>query len=159
MTQRPQIQRFLSFSLDNHLFAFPVAIVREITLRSDVNLSSDRLAHHVKVRDEEWPLVDLRRTFGLLSKSADIDSRIILIEAETGCTGILVDSIDRVIARRPFPALFAADHSSVFSTLEMNSAQDDFVLLLDIKACLAAPAADAIHDYRVNTASSRAKVS
>jgi purine-binding chemotaxis protein CheW len=93
--------QFLSFRLDGHLYAVPLAQVAEITPFLDLNRiphmprSVEGLLNH---RGQVIPVISLRSRMNLTPQEASLSANIVLLNlGGASLVGILVDAVDAVV--------------------------------------------------------------
>jgi purine-binding chemotaxis protein CheW len=98
-------QQYLSFQLDGHVYAVPLAQVAEITSRTELN----RIPHMPKSveglldhRGQVIPVISLRSRMNLAHQETSLSKNIVVLNLG-GSTpvGILVDAVDAVITAAP----------------------------------------------------------
>jgi purine-binding chemotaxis protein CheW len=97
------VTQYLTFKLDDEIFAVDVAKVREIldfTPATKVPGTPDFMRGIINVRGNVVPVVDMRLKFGLSETAKTVDTCIvvmeIVVEEETTVLGALVDSVQEV---------------------------------------------------------------
>jgi purine-binding chemotaxis protein CheW len=98
-------RQYLSFRLDGHLYAVPLALVAEITPHMELNRiphmpkSVEGLLNH---RGQVIPVISLRSRMSLAQQDPSL-SRNIVVLSRGGASpvGILVDAVDAVISAAP----------------------------------------------------------
>jgi len=95
--------QYLTFKLDDEIFAVDVAKVREIldfTPATKVPGTPDFMRGIINVRGNVVPVVDMRLKFGLSATQKTVDTCIVVmeidVEEETTVLGALVDSVQEV---------------------------------------------------------------
>ena len=98
-----EVTQYLTFKLDDEIFAVDVAQVREIldfTPATKVPGTPDFMRGIINVRGNVVPVVDMRLKFGLTETAKTVDTCIvvmeIVVEEETTVLGALVDSVQEV---------------------------------------------------------------
>ncbi|MDR3673785.1 MAG: chemotaxis protein CheW [Holophaga sp.] len=97
--------QYLSFQLDGHIYAVPLAQVAEITPHPELN----RIPHMPKSveglldhRGQVIPVISLRSRMNLPEQEASLSRNIIVLDlGGTSPVGILVDVVDAVISATP----------------------------------------------------------
>lgn len=102
--ENKQYSQYLTFSLDDEIFAIDVVKTREIlnlTTITQVPQTPDFMLGVINLRGGVVPVVDMRLKFGMESVDHSVDSCIIVMEVtvddETITVGALVDSVQEVI--------------------------------------------------------------
>ncbi len=103
-----QTSQYLSFKLDEEIYAMDINHVREVldlTQMTKVPRMPDFMRGVINLRGGVVPVVDLRMKFGLPEVETDLDTCIIIIEVsldgEETILGILVDSVQEVMSLEP----------------------------------------------------------
>lgn len=103
-----QTSQYLTFKLDNELYAMDITTVREvldITQITKVPQMPDFMCGVINLRGSVVPVVDLRLKFGLEKAASVREACIVIIEIilddEETVLGILVDSVQEVISLEP----------------------------------------------------------
>ena len=103
-----QTSQYLTFKLDNELYAMDITTVREvldITQITKVPQMPDFMCGVINLRGRVVPVVDLRLKFGLEKATSLKEACIVIIEIilddEETILGILVDSVQEVISLEP----------------------------------------------------------
>ncbi len=140
ITERP----YLTFKLDDELFAVDVARVREVLDLSRITKiphSPDYLRGVINLRGSVVPVIDLRLKFGMSQTEETIDTCIIVIEIEYEeekiILGALTDSVQEVFEIssseiEPPPKIgtkFNADF-----LLGIGKRENEFMMILNIDA-------------------------
>jgi len=96
--------QYLTFQLNNELFAFNVLRTNEVLEVPQITRipgSSDAMIGVINLRGSVVPVVDLRKKLGMPQKEYTIDTSIIIIDTEYGdekvTLGVLVDAAKQVI--------------------------------------------------------------
>lgn len=99
---------YLTFKLDDEMFAIDVSQVREIldfTSITKVPQAPDFMRGVINVRGAVVPVVDMRRKFGMGDVENTVNTRIIVMELlfdnETTVIGAIADSVHDVIELEP----------------------------------------------------------
>lgn len=103
-----QTSQYLTFKLDNEIYAMDITTVREvldITQITKVPQMPDFMCGVINLRGSVVPVVDLRLKFGLEKAASVREACIVIIEIilddEETVIGILVDSVQEVISLEP----------------------------------------------------------
>ncbi|MBP8829649.1 MAG: purine-binding chemotaxis protein CheW [Desulfobacter sp.] len=103
-----QTSQYLTFKLDNEIYAMDITTVREvldITQITKVPQMPDFMCGVINLRGSVVPVVDLRLKFGLEKAASVREACIVIIEIilddEETVLGILVDSVQEVISLEP----------------------------------------------------------
>ena len=92
--------RFLSFSLGNEDFALPLLCVKEVIAVPEVTPIPFTPPHFLGImnlRGQVISIVDLRTKFGIKAKNVT-ENAVIICEFSGLCLGVVVDSINSVLA-------------------------------------------------------------
>ncbi len=99
---------YLTFQLEEELFALDVSQVREIldlTSITKVPKAPEFMLGVINVRGSVVPVVDLRTKFGLPMTDTTVDTRIIIMETRLGdrltVLGAVADSVNDVVELEP----------------------------------------------------------
>lgn len=100
-----EANQYLTFSVDEELFAIDVARVREVLEVIAINKvpgMPDAMRGIVNVRGGVVPVMDLRIKFGMSATETGMDTRIIVMEptldGEVTVVGALADSVKEVLS-------------------------------------------------------------
>lgn len=132
---------YLTFTLGEETFAFPVAHVREVldlTEVTKVPRTPDFLRGVINLRGSVVPVVDMRVKFGFPSIQDSLDTCIIVVEVDYGGErtqiGALADSVQEVFDLagseiEPPPAFGMRLHAGYI--MGMGKRDDRFIIILD----------------------------
>lgn len=137
-------QQTVVFELGEEQFGVDIFRVNEIIRLPEVTQipkTDPNLMGLVNLRGENIPVIDLKGRLGLAGGETTDRARIIVIEGETGHTGILVDQVQEVITLKGdqierAPSI-AADPSNDF-IVGVARHNDSLISLLDLDQVLAA---------------------
>lgn len=93
------IMHLVAFRLNNEEFAVPILDVREIIRTEQVTPvphAPSFVEGVINLRGQIIPVIDLRKRFNLAAKTADEDTRVMVIELGTQVVGLIVDSVSEV---------------------------------------------------------------
>jgi purine-binding chemotaxis protein CheW len=96
----PEICRFVTFGMDDEIFAVPLNDVREVVRPPAivaVPMSSPSLQGLANLRGSILPIVDLRRLLRM-DPAAHADSTRVIVIDNHGAIGLVVDRMDRVVS-------------------------------------------------------------
>lgn len=137
-----QTTQYLSFTLDDEIFAVDVARVREILeFKGTTRIPQvpDYLRGVINLRGSVVPVVDLRLLFGLSATQSTINTCVIVLEinvaGETVIAGALADSVREVLELEPAEIEAAPRLGTRLNTdfiKGMGKRNDLFLMLLDI---------------------------
>jgi purine-binding chemotaxis protein CheW len=134
--------QYLSFKLDDEIFALDVGKVREIleyTTVTKVPQTPAYMGGVINLRGNVVPVIDLRQKFGMSVTERTVNTCIIVAEVqcedELIVLGTLADSVQEVVEMDP-ACIEAAPHiGSRLNTAflkGMGKVDDHFVMILDI---------------------------
>ena len=95
-----ELQRWVTFELDNEIYGISVSEVREVLRYSDIAPvpgAPGFVIGIINLRGNVVTVIDTRSRFGLMPKEVNDDTRIIIIDIEDQEVGILVDSVAEVV--------------------------------------------------------------
>jgi purine-binding chemotaxis protein CheW len=101
--QSDPLMRWVTFRLGGEKYGINVMRVQEILCVTEITPVPGAYSYvlgMINLRGNVVTVIDTRNRFGLMSKPADDDSRIVIIEAEAYIIGFLVDSVAEVIEMR-----------------------------------------------------------
>ena len=134
--------QYLTFKLDEEVFAIDVAQVREVldlTPITKVPRSPEFMRGVINVRGSVVPVVDLRLKFGMSETETTLDTRIVVMEvsldAEITILGAIADSVHEVLELDPEHIEKAPRIGSRWRTelIKGIGKQDEqFIIILDI---------------------------
>ena len=103
-----EICQYLTFKLDNEIFALDVATVREVldfTSLTRIPRTPEFMRGVINLRGSVVPVVDLRLAFGMSATEKTVNTCIIVVEVALGgektIIGALADSVEEVIDLEP----------------------------------------------------------
>jgi purine-binding chemotaxis protein CheW len=103
-----EIRQYLTFKLDNEVFALDVATVREVldfTTVTKIPRTPEFMRGVINLRGSVVPVVDLRLAFGMSATEKTVNTCIIVmevrLEGEASIVGALADSVEEVIDLEP----------------------------------------------------------
>jgi purine-binding chemotaxis protein CheW len=134
--------QYLTFKLDEEVFALDVAKVREIleyTTVTKVPRTPDFMRGVINLRGSVVPVIDLRLKFGMTATDQTVNTCIIVaevgVEGETILLGALADSVQEVDEMEP-GQIEAAPHIGTRLNTDfirgMGKQDGNFVMILDI---------------------------
>lgn len=137
-----EASQYLTFKLDDEVFALDVAQVREVLDLSPITKvpgSPDFMRGVINVRGSVVPVMDLRLKFGLPETQKTLDTRIIvmeiMIESEITVLGTLADSVNEVLDIEPDqiepPPRIGMRWKTEFIR-GIGKRDDHFIIILDI---------------------------
>lgn len=131
------------FELASELFGLRIAAVESIIKLQPITQvpnAQSFVEGVTNLRGNVLPVIDLRKRFGFEPKAADKDSRIIVVNAEKGKVGMLVDAVKEVLtiseqAVEPAPAItMTVDSNFITGIVKITK---DLVILLNLEKVLA----------------------
>jgi purine-binding chemotaxis protein CheW len=137
-----ETNKYLSFLLDNEIYAFGISQVREVLDYTEITKVPKMpvfLKGIINLRGGVVPVVDLRIKFGLPSSEKTVNTCIIImditIDNEKTIIGALADSVQEVMTIEPDqiepPPKIGTRLDTVFIR-GMGKKNDKFVILIDI---------------------------
>lgn len=134
--------QYLTFKLDEEVFALDVAKVREILEYNTVTKvpqTPDFMRGVINLRGSVVPVIDMRLKFGMSATEQTVNTCIIVVEValegETSVLGALADSVQEVIEMEP-EQIEPAPHIGTRLNTEfikgMGKHEGDFIMILDI---------------------------
>lgn len=134
--------QYLTFKLDEEVFALDVAKVREILEESNITKvpqTPDFMRGVINLRGSVVPVIDLRLKFGMSRTEKTVNTCIIVVEVqlddEVIILGALADSVQEVIEMEPEQIEAAPHIGSRLNTdfiKGMGKVDGRFVMILDI---------------------------
>ena len=135
-------RQYLTFKLDNEVFAIDVAKVREVldlTAITKVPRTPDFMAGVINLRGSVVPVVDLRLCFEMSKTVSTRNTCIVVVEVlldgEPTVIGALADSVEEVIDLEPEqiqPAPRIGMQIRVEFIKGMGKRENNFLMILDI---------------------------
>jgi purine-binding chemotaxis protein CheW len=136
-----QTDQYLTFTLDQEIFALDIGTVREVLELTDITRiprMPDHMRGVINLRGHAVPVVDMRKKFNLSSIDDTVDTCIIITEVETSqgrvIMGGLVDAVREVLELPP-DTLEAPPSMGTSVKQEyiraMGRQAEDFVIILD----------------------------
>ncbi len=133
---------YLTFKLEDEIFAIDVAQVREVLDLSTITKvpqAPDFMCGVINVRGSVVPVVDMRLKFGLPAVEKTLDTRIVVMEldmdGEITIFGALADSVKEVIELEPDqiepPPRLGSRWRTEFIR-GIGKRDDHFILILDV---------------------------
>lgn len=134
--------QYLTFQLDEEVFALDVAKVREILEYNTVTKvpqTPDFMRGVINLRGSVVPVIDMRLKFGISATEQTVNTCIIVVEVsldgETSVLGALADSVQEVIEMEPEqiePAPHIGTRLNTNFIKGMGKHEGEFVMILDI---------------------------
>lgn len=140
--------QFLTFMLDEEVFAVDISKVREVldfTTVTKVPQTPDFMRGVINLRGGVVPVVDMRIKFGMPATEKTVDTCIIIVEIElddeTTVLGALADSVQEVMDLNPDeiePAPRIGTRLNTEFIRGMGKRGEEFVIILDINKVFSA---------------------
>jgi purine-binding chemotaxis protein CheW len=137
-----EARQYLTFRLDDEVFALDVGQVREIldfTTITKIPQTPDFMRGVINLRGSVVPVVDLRLKFGMGSTEKTVNTCIVVVEVELGgertILGALADAVQEVIELEPSqiePAPRIGTRLKTEFLKGMGKRDNRFLMLLDI---------------------------
>ncbi|MBE0617210.1 MAG: chemotaxis protein CheW [Proteobacteria bacterium] len=134
--------QYLTFTLDEEVFALEIAKVREVLEFSGVTKvprTPEFMRGVINLRGSVVPVVDLKRKFGMGTTERSVDTCVIIaeveLEGETAVLGALADSVQEVLDLEPAqiePPPRMGNRMRTEFIRGMGKRDDQFLILLDI---------------------------
>jgi len=136
------MSQFLTFSLDDEIFALDIGKVREVldfTTVTKVPKTPDFMRGVINLRGSVVPVVDMRLKFGLTPTEKCVNTCIVIAEIEmdgdTTVVGALADSVQEVLDLEqdqiePPPKIGTRLDTDFIKGMGKN--EENFVIILDI---------------------------
>ena len=142
VTEIAEATQYLTFKLDEEIFALDVAKVREILDFTDITKvpqTPDFMRGVINLRGSVVPVVDMRLKFGMSRTEKTVNTCIVVVEAategETTVLGALADSVQEVIELEPGQIEAAPRIGTKLRTdfiRGMGKHDGKFIMILDI---------------------------
>jgi len=137
-----QTTQYLTFKLQDEIFALDIATVREVldfTTVTKVPRTPDFMRGVINLRGSVVPVIDLRLKFGMTATEKTVNTCVIIVEVkvnnESVILGVLADSVQEVMdldAEHIEPAPRIGTHLKTDFIKGMGKHNDRFLMLLDI---------------------------
>jgi len=130
--------KFMTFKLRKEQYGFPIEVVREINRVAEITpvpKTPNFVRGVMNLRGKIIPVVDLRLKFGFEKMANTRDTCIIVIEAEMGMVGLIVDSVREVLdltaeqIQKPPQLGNSAETSFIQGLGKFN---DEVIILVDV---------------------------
>jgi purine-binding chemotaxis protein CheW len=95
----PETKRWITFSLGQELYAFPLLSVKEVIAPPAITPLPQSVPHFLGItnlRGQVIPILDLRKKLGI-KPSGSSETAVVICDLEAHCVGLLVDAIDAVL--------------------------------------------------------------
>lgn len=137
-----EITQYLTFKLDDEVFALDIGKVREVLDFSSITKvprTPDFMRGVINLRGSVVPVVDLRLKFGMSKTEKTVNTCIIIVEVtvdeETTVLGALADSVQEVLDLEPGsiePPPKIGTHLNTEFIKGMGKRNNHFIIILDI---------------------------
>ena len=131
-------RQYLTFQLDDEVFALDVSRVREIlefSTMTKVPKTPGYMRGVINPRGSVVPVFDMRLKFDLARAEKTVDTCIVVVETENAIIGALVDSVREVVELEP-EQIEAAPKIGIGLRMDfvrgMGKKGDSFIIILDI---------------------------
>ncbi len=130
--------QYLTFMLKSQSYGVPIATVREINRVTEITpvpQTPGFVAGVMNLRGKVVPVVDLRLKLGVEASTHTRQTCIIVIEADTGQVGMIVDSVSAVVDLKQDqiePAPVLGEHERMGFVMGMGKVEDGVLVLVDI---------------------------
>ena len=142
VTDIAETVQYLTFKLEEEVFALDVAKVREIleiTSITKIPQTPEFMRGVINLRGSVVPVIDMRLKFGMSATEQTVNTCIIVVEVtlegETTVLGALADSVQEVVEMEPDqiePAPHIGTRLNTNFIKGMGKHEGDFVMILDI---------------------------
>lgn len=137
-----ELLQLVTFSIGGEEFGVEILTVQEIIRMLEITRvpkAPDFVEGVINLRGKVIPIIDLRKRFGLESKSYDKNTRIVVIEINKMIVGFVVDSVSEVLripedTVEPPPPVVAGLDSEYISGV--GKLEDRLLILLDLDRLL-----------------------
>ena len=141
--QKEDNTSFITFTLDNEVYAVPIQTIEEIIGLQEISLLPnvpDFIKGVINLRGEIVPIMDLRLKFGLKAKEYTPFTVFLIVRVDERLMGMVVDNVADVLVIEPAkvqkkPA-FSAKISTDFIDGVYKDAQEDLVILVDVPSLI-----------------------
>jgi purine-binding chemotaxis protein CheW len=145
-----ELIQLVTFSIGEEEFGVDILKVQEIIRTMEITKVPRAQAFVegvINLRGKVIPIIDLRRRFGLSSKTHDKHTRIIVIEISNMIVGFVVDSVSEVLripsgTVEPPPPVVAGVDSEYINGV--GKLQDRLLILLDLDKLLSSEDIEAL---------------
>lgn len=150
-----EVRQYLTFKLDDEVFALDVATVREVldfTTVTKIPRTPEFMRGVINLRGSVVPVVDLRLAFDMSATEKTVNTCIIVVEVcldgETTIMGALADSVEEVIDLEPDQIQPAPKIGTSIKTdfiRGMGKRDTQFLMILDIDRVFSAEQMAGLH--------------
>jgi len=155
-TEIKETRQYLTFKLDEEVFAIDVAKVREVldfTSITKIPRTPDYMSGVINLRGSVVPVVDLRLCFEMTKTNKTVNTCIVVVEVlldgEPTVIGALADSVEEVIDLEPEqiqPAPRIGTHLRTDFIKGMGKRDTQFIMILDIDKVFSAEELESLHN-------------
>jgi purine-binding chemotaxis protein CheW len=150
--------QYLTYKLDEEIFALDVAKVREILEYNSVTKvprTPDFMRGVINLRGSVVPVIDLRLKFGMTATEQTVNTCIIVVEVqmedEVIVLGALADSVQEVVEMEP-EQIEAAPHIGTRLNTDfikgMGKRDEHFIMILDIDKVFTSDDLERVQDVK-----------
>lgn len=139
---KAELNQYLTFKLDQEVYALEIGKVREVLDSSDVTKvprMPDFMRGVINLRGKVLPVVDLRLKFGMTATEKTVDTCIIIMEiaidGETTDLGAMADSVQEVLdleGDQVEPAPKIGTRLDTEFIKGMGKKDKEFIIILDV---------------------------
>lgn len=148
--QDAELIQLVTFSIGEEEFGVDILKVQEIIRTMEITRvpkAPDFVEGVINLRGNVIPIIDLRKRFGLETRSHDKHTRIIVIEINNMIVGFVVDSVSEVLripanTVEPPPPVVAGLESEYISGV--GKLEDRLLILLDLDRLLSGEEKDVL---------------
>ncbi|MBX2987249.1 MAG: chemotaxis protein CheW [Bdellovibrionaceae bacterium] len=139
---RDLTSRYLALTLGGEPYAIPLAQVKEVIAMTNITSLPNSPAHFkgvLDLRGQVIPIIDLRSKLNLKDPRVGSDTPIVILDLAPLSLGIIVDSVDSVLAVRPEEISDNPEIGTSIKTSYLNGIvkrDKKLVLILNIRATL-----------------------
>jgi purine-binding chemotaxis protein CheW len=128
------------FRIGNEEYGADISQIREIIRPGDITSipqAPDYVHGIINLRGQVTTIVNLRRRLNMQDREADAQTRIVVVEADKGAVGMMVDSVTEVKYVKgsqiePFSGILAAGREQNY-ILGVCKLKDNLLILIDLK--------------------------
>ncbi|MFZ5816735.1 MAG: chemotaxis protein CheW [Bacillota bacterium] len=93
-------KQYVVFRLDGQLYGAEITVVREVSYLTPITRLPNTPAYVegvIDLRGEVMPVIDIRKRLGLSSRSADGETRVMILSVGDMTSALVVDGVDQVL--------------------------------------------------------------
>ena len=137
-----ELLQLVTFSVDVEEFGVNILKVQEIIRIMEITKvpqAPEFVEGIINLRGKVFPIIDLRHRFGLVPKTHDKNTRIIVIEVKSIIVGFVVDAVSEVLripastVEPPSPIVAGVDSDYISG---VGKLQDRLLIMLDLDKLL-----------------------